>query len=66
MLLYTVGLLFNSSTYESMINNESIEDLVKSNMINLNFSEIYLLIIYFYETVYINYILTNIGFLNIK
>jgi len=51
MLLYTVGLLYNSTTYESMINRESLEELIKSNLINLNFGEIYLLIVYFYETV---------------
>ena len=54
MLLYTVGLLYSSSTYESMLNKIKLEELIKTNLIALNFGEIYLLIVYFYETVSIS------------
>ena len=50
-LLYTVGLLFNSTTYEAMLNGENMEEFINSNICGLYFNEIYLLTIYFYESV---------------
>ena len=51
MLIYTVGLLYNSTTYESMLNQVFLDDLIKSHLVCLNFGEIYLVIVYFYEIV---------------
>ena len=50
-LLYTVGLLFNSTTYEQMLLGTKMEDFVKNTLTTLHFNDIYLLTIYFYESV---------------
>ncbi len=50
-LLYTVGLLFNSTTYEVMLNGAVMEQYIKNTISGLQFNEIYLLTIYFYEEV---------------